>query len=142
MATYLPNINRYVSKTKAFTPDFKFLSDALEKRQDRYDTNYKKMNNLYGSVLHADLSRDDNIYRRDEYVKNLAPRIQQISGMDLSLQQNVDAAKGVFTPFFEDDKMVRDIVFTKRYNTELQKFNQFRKSNDEKTKTFGEQHVF
>ena len=48
MATYLPNVKRYVSKTKSFTPDFKFLSDALDKRQDRYDTNYKKMNNLYG----------------------------------------------------------------------------------------------
>ena len=135
MATYLPNVNRYVSKTKAFTPDFKFLSDALDKRQDRYDTNYKQMNNLYGSVLHADLSREDNMGIRDEYVKNLAPRIQQISGMDLSLQQNVDAAKGVFTPFFEDNHMVRDIVFTKRYKGEVGKMNQFRKSDDEDTRT-------
>jgi len=135
MATYLPNVNRYVSKTKAFTPDFKFLSDALDKRQDRYDTNYKKMNNLYGSVLHADLSREDNMGIRDEYVRNLAPRIQQISGMDLSLQQNVDAAKGVFTPFFEDEKTVRDIVFTKRYKSEMQKFDEFRKSDDEKIRS-------
>jgi hypothetical protein len=135
MATYLPNVKRYVSKTKSFTPDFKFLSDALDKRQDRYDTNYKKMNNLYGSVLHADLSRDDNMHIRDEYVKSLAPRIQQISGMDLSLQQNVDAAKGVFTPFFEDEKTVRDIVFTKRHQSEMQKFNQFKQSKDEKIRS-------
>ena len=135
MATYLPNVNRYVSKTKAFTPDFKFLSDSLDKRQDRYDTNYKKMNNLYGSVLHADLSRDDNREIRDEYVKALAPRLQQLSGVDFSLQQNVDAAKSIFTPFFEDEKTVRDIVFTKRYKSEIGKMESFRKSQDEDTRT-------
>ena len=55
--------------------------------------------------------------------------------MDLSLEQNIDAAKGVFTPFFEDDNTVRDIVFTKRYKTELDRFNQFRKSKDEKIRS-------
>ena len=134
MATYLPNVNKYVSKSKAFTPNFKFISDALSQRQDRYDTNYRKMNNLYGSVVHADLSREDNREIRDSYAKELAPKLQQISGVDFSLQQNVDAAKALFTPFFEDDKMVRDIVFTKRHQSELQKFQNFRQSNDEETR--------
>ena len=134
MATYLPNVNKYVSKSKAFTPNFKFISDALAQRQDRYDTNYKKMNNLYGSVVHAELSREDNREIRDSYAKELAPKLQQISGVDFSLQQNVEAAKALFTPFFEDDKMVRDIVFTKRHQSELQKFQNFRQSNDEETR--------
>jgi len=134
MATYLPNVDKYVSKTESFTPDFKFLSDALGRRQDRYDTNYKKMNNLYGSVLHADLTRDDNMELRDTYTKNLAPKLQQISGVDFSLQQNVEAARALFTPFFEDDKMVRDIVFTKRYKGEVNKFNNFRKSKQEENR--------
>ena len=134
MATYLPNVNKYVSKSKAFTPNFKFISDALSQRQDRYDTNYRKMNNLYGSVVHADLSREDNREIRDSYAKELAPKLQQISGVDFSLQQNVDAAKALFTPFFEDNKMVRDIVFTKRHQSELQKFQNFRQSNDEETR--------
>ena len=134
MATYLPNVNKYVSKSKAFTPNFKFISDALGQRQDRYDTNYKKMNNLYGSVVHADLSREDNREIRDSYAKELAPKLQQISGVDFSLQQNVDAAKAIFTPFFEDQNMVRDIVFTKRHGSEMQKFENFRKSGDEETR--------
>jgi len=131
MATYLPNVNKYVSKTEAFTPDFKFLSDALGRRQDRYDTNYRKMNNLYGSVVHANLSREDNREMRDTYAEELAPKLQQISGVDFSLQQNVDAAKALFTPFFEDEKIVRDIVFTKRFETEQQRFQGWRGSEDE-----------
>ena len=134
MATYLPNVNKYVSKTESFTPNFKFISDALAQRQDRYDTNYRKMNNLYGSVVHADLSRQDNKEIRDNYAKELAPKLQQISGVDFSLQQNVDAAKALFTPFFNDDKMVRDIVFTKRHQSEIQKFQNWRQSNDEETR--------
>lgn len=134
MATYLPNVNKYVSKTESFTPDFKFLSDALAKRQDRYDTNYKKMNNLYGSVIHADLSREDNRGIRDTYAEELAPKLQQISGVDFSLQQNVDSAKALFTPFFEDEKIVRDIVFTKRFKTEQQRFEGWRNSEEEETR--------
>jgi hypothetical protein len=134
MATYLPNVNKYVSKTEAFTPDFKFLSDALGRRQDRYDTNYKKMNNLYGSVIHADLSREDNIGIRDTYAEELAPKLQQISGVDFSLQQNVDSAKALFTPFFEDSKIVRDVVFTKRFQSEQNKFQAWKNSEDEETR--------
>ena len=134
MATYLPNVNKYVSKTESFTPDFKFLSDALAKRQDRYDTNYKKMNNLYGSVVHADLSREDNMNIRDVYAQELAPKLQQISGVDFSLAQNVDSAKALFTPFFEDEKIVRDIVFTKRFKTEQQRFQGWKGSEDEETR--------
>ena len=135
MATYLPNVNRYISKTKDYTPNFKFLSDALARRQDRYDTNYKKMNNLYGSVLHADLSREDNQGIRDTYTEQLAPKLQQISGVDFSLQQNVDSAKALFTPFFEDEALVRDLVFTKRYKSEVQKMDDYRKSNQEQIRS-------
>ena len=31
------------------------------------------------------------------------------------MQSNVDAAKGVFAPFYEDDITVRDMVYTSRY---------------------------
>ena len=48
----------------------------------------------------------DNEDTRQQYANRLSNGLKQISGTDLSLQQNVDAAKGVFTPFFEDDKMV------------------------------------
>lgn len=131
MATYLPNSNDYLPKTKAYTPDFKFLADTLGRRQDRYNTNYKHLNQLYGQVVHADLSHKDNIHKRDEYANLLVPKIQQLTGTDFSLQQNADAAKALFKPFFEDKTLVRDIVYTKRFNNEMSKAEGYRKSSQE-----------
>ena len=128
MATYLPNIKDYIPEVTAYTPDFKFLSDALDSRQDRYDKTTQQLNNLYGQVVYADLSRADNQSVRDDYSKLLAPKIQQISGVDFSLAQNVQAAKGLFKPFYEDEKIVRDIVFTKSYKDQMKIAENLRKS--------------
>jgi len=110
MATYVPGSKTYSREIQPFTPDYKFLSSVLGTRQDRYDTNYKQLSDLYGKVVYADLSREDTIGMRDQYANQLAPKIQQISGMDLSLRQNVDSAKSVFKPFYEDDLIVKDLV--------------------------------
>jgi hypothetical protein len=92
------------------------------------------MNNLYSSVVHADVSREDSKNIRDQYVNQLAPKLQQVAGLDLSLQQNVDTAKALFTPFYENEKLVRDIVFTKKYKSEMTKAQSMKESNDEKTR--------
>jgi len=128
MATYLPNVKDYVPQMKAYTPDFKFLSDSLDSRQDRYNKTTKQLNNLYGDVVYADLSRSDNQEVRDNYAKRLAPKIQQISGLDFSLAQNVQAAKGLFKPFYEDEHIVRDIVYTKTYKDQMALANSYKKS--------------
>ena len=134
MATYLPNVKEYIPQTETFTPDYKFLNDVLSVRQDRYDSNYKQMNNLYSSVVHADVSREDSKNIRDQYVNQLAPKLQQVSGLDLSLQQNVDTAKGLFTPFYENKKLVRDIVFTKKWKSEMGKAQRMKESDVEATR--------
>lgn len=132
MATYLPNVKDYIPNVKAYTPDFKFLSDALDQRQDRYNKTTKQLNNLYGDVVYADLSREDNQSVRDDYAKLLAPKIQQISGLDFSLSQNVQAAQGLFKPFYEDQHVVRDIVFTKAYKDQMSFANGLKSSVSDK----------
>ena len=119
MATYLPNVTDYIPQTETFTPDYKFLSDVLDIRQDRYNTNYKHMNNMYGSVVHADLSRANNKSTRDQYTEHLIPKMKQIAGLDLSLQENVDSAKALFKPFYENKNLVRDLVYTKEYKKQM-----------------------
>ena len=115
MATYIKGVDTYLPDIKPFTPDYKFLSAVLQTRTDKYDANYKATNDLYNKVVYADLSRDDTKERRDQYAEKIAPHIEQISGLDLSLASNVDAAKGVFAPFYEDDITVKDMVYTSRY---------------------------
>ncbi len=119
MATYVPGSSQYLPQPTAFTPDYKFLGNVLDVRTDRYNTNYQALNDLYGKVVYADLSRQDTNEVRSQYVKDIAPKIHQIADMDLSLQQNVDAAKGVFAPFFQDDLLVKDMVVTKQYQKEM-----------------------
>ena len=130
MATYIPNVKDYIPKSEPYTPDFKFISDALANRQDRYDKNLAQLNNLYGQVVYADLSREDNRSVRDQYTKELAPKIQQVTGLDFSLAQNVDAAQALFKPFYDDAHIVRDLVFTKQYKNEMKKAEAYRNSPD------------
>tara|TARA_R110002020_G_scaffold1071_5_gene5354 strand:+ start:153 stop:3935 length:3783 start_codon:yes stop_codon:yes gene_type:complete len=130
MATYIPGVQDYIPQLETFTPDYKFLSDVLQTRQDRYDTNYNQINNLYGKVVYADLSRQDTKDKRDQYAELLAPRLHQVSGLDLSLQQNVDSAKALFKPFYDDDLVVKDLVNTYTYRDQLKQAEYYKKSHD------------
>ena len=134
MATYVPGYKRYERDFEPFQPDFKFLDNVLSIRQDRYNTNYKQMNDLYGKIVYAELSRDDTKEIRDQYTKQLIPKIQQASGMDLSIQANVDAARSLFTPFYDDDLIVRDLVNTSSYKSAMNIANSYKDSDDDKTR--------
>lgn len=121
MATYIPGIESYTPEYTSFEPDFKFAQAVLSTRQDRYDTNYKQLNDIYGSVIYADLSREDTRQQRDNFAEKLVPAIHKIADMDLSIGANVDAAKGVFNPFIENNLIQQDIFRTSKYKGELQR---------------------
>jgi hypothetical protein len=131
MATYIPGVKSYMPKYTPFTPDYKFLSDVLDVRTNKYNTNYKQLNDLYSKVVYAPLSRQDTQSMRDQYTEGLSDKLEKISGMDLSLMQNVDAAKAVFRPFFEEDIIVKDMVTTKTYENEMAYANRLLNSPDE-----------
>ena len=130
MATYIPGIESYIPDYTPFQPDFKLTSMLMEKRQDRYDTNHKQLSDLYGSVVYADLSREDTKQQRDYFAQQLTSQIKKISGTDLSLQQNVDAASGVFKPFLENKLIQEDIYRTSLYRSEMNKAQFFAQSSD------------
>tara|TARA_R110000765_G_scaffold44935_6_gene92919 strand:+ start:387 stop:3746 length:3360 start_codon:yes stop_codon:yes gene_type:complete len=140
MATYIPNVNPYLPEVKTFTPDYKFLADALTQRQTKYSTNYKQLNNAYSKVVYTDLSREDTNEARTQFVNNLQPEIEKISGLDLSLAQNVRAAQGVFQPFYDNDLVVKDMVMTKDYKNKVQYAQSLAQSSkqEDKDKYWGE----
>ena len=130
MATYVPGVPQYFPKLEPFTPDYKFLSSVLDSRTDRYNKNYKAVNDLYSKVVYGNLSREDTKSIRNQYAENLGPKLQQVSGMDLSMVQNTEAAKSLFKPFFEDDLIVKDLVTTRQYQNEMSYVNQLQNSPD------------
>lgn len=134
MATYIPGVQGYYPDFEPFVPDYKFLSGVLDQRTDRYNTNYKAINDLYGKVVYADLTRDDSIEMRDQYANLLAPKLEQVASMDLSLQQNADAARALFQPFYDNDLVVKDLITTQQYKKELGYANSLLESDDKKTR--------
>lgn len=121
MATYIQGLTDYVPQIQPFQPDYNFLGNVMQTRQNKYDQSYNQVNSLYNSLLNSPMLRDANIKRREELFKTIDQDIKKISGMDLSLQQNQDAAMKVFQPFYDDKDMVNDMVWTKNYQSQLGK---------------------
>jgi hypothetical protein len=115
MATYIPGITDYIPQAQPFRPDFNMLGNMLQTKQSRYDANHKQLSSIYSTLLNSPLMRDENISKRDMFFKSVDQSIQRISGLDLSLDQNVEAAKSIFKGFYEDKDLIKDMTWTKNY---------------------------
>lgn len=113
MASYIQGLTDYIPKAEPYKPNFDFLNTVLATRQARYDSALNQLSGAYGSIVYADLTRDDNREARDNFLKNSEKAIQQITSLDLSDPANVQLAQQVFQPFVDDKKMQYDIMFTK-----------------------------
>lgn len=134
MASYLQGVTDYIPQIQPWSPDFNFYQNTLGRKQQQYDVGWEQTNSVYNSILNAPMMREQNIARRDDFFKNIEHQLQQMASIDLSLPQNVDAAKQVFKPFYEDDNIVKDIGFTKKYQDELQRAEYFRNCQDKECK--------
>lgn len=115
MATYLQGVQDYIPQIQPAQPDFNFYNTVLQTKQNQYDTNYKKLNKLYGQLYYADLSRESNVEKREQLVKDIDFNLKRVAGMDLSLEQNMTQATQLFKPFYEDKVLVKDMAWTKNY---------------------------
>lgn len=113
MSTYLPGVTDVIPQFQPFTPNFDFYNQALQLKHEQYQQGYKQLSGLYSTILNSPLTRDENISRRDQFFKDTDKEIKKISGVDLSLPQNVQAASQIFKPFYQDKPMMVDMVVTK-----------------------------
>lgn len=130
MATYIQGLTDYIPQIQPFQPDLNFYGNVMQTRQGRYDAAKKKVSDLYGSLLYSPMSRDNNIKRREEFFNVIDNDIKRISGLDLSLQQNQDAAMNVFKGFYEDKYMINDMVKTKKAYAEMERGQNFKYCTD------------
>ena len=126
MATYIQGVTGYIPQIQAFKPDFNFYNKALQMKQSKYDQAHEQMSNLYGSLLNAPMLREQNIETRDQFFKAIDQDIQKMSGMDLSLQQNVDAGVEVFNQLLDNDNIVKDMVWTRNWQNEHKRAEGYR----------------
>tara|TARA_R110000737_G_scaffold106219_2_gene139114 strand:+ start:3331 stop:6744 length:3414 start_codon:yes stop_codon:yes gene_type:complete len=134
MATYVPGSETYLPDIKPFTPDYKFLSAVLGQRQDKYNTNWQATNDIYNKVIYADISREDTNSQREQFANNLAPNLEKIAGLDLSMRENVQAAKSVFQPFLQNDLIMKDMAVTANYRDQMALAERYKNSPDADTR--------
>lgn len=130
MATYIQGLTGYVPQVQPFRPDYGFYNQVLQFKQNQYDTNYKQLSNLYGSLLNSPLSRSNNIEKRDKFFTEIKDSIQKISRMDLSLQQNVQAASKVFNGLLDDEGIKKDMIWTKNFYKQMDRAEAFKLCTD------------
>jgi hypothetical protein len=102
----------------------------MQTKQTQYDSNWQSLNKMYGEYYHADLTRDDNIKNRDEYMKNVQFNLQRVSQLDLSLEQNITQATQIFKPIYENKNLMKDMAWTKNFNAETGRAEALRGSSD------------
>jgi len=132
MATYLQGVTDFIPDYQPFQPDLNFYGNLLQTKQTQYDTNWKQLNNLYGQLYGADLTHDMNIKKKDELLKQIDFNLKRVSGLDLSLEQNVNQAMQVFRPFYEDKYLMKDMAWTKNWKNTYESANALKNSQDEK----------
>jgi len=132
MATYLQGVTDYIPDYQPFQPDLNFYANLLQTKQTQYDTNWNQLNNLYGQLYGADLTHDQNIKKKDELLKQIDFNLKRVSGLDLSLEQNVNQALQVFRPFYEDKYLIKDMAWTKNWKNTYADADSLKNSSDPK----------
>jgi len=134
MGTYLQGVQSIIPSIQPHDPGINMVANLLQLKQNQYDTNYKSLNKMYGQFYYADLTRDDNIQKRDNTVQQIDFDLKRISGLDLSSEQNVQQASQIFKPFYEDGSLMKDMAWTKNFNNTLGAAEGLTKSDDEKVR--------
>lgn len=118
MATYIQGVSSYIPQFQPYQPDLNFESGLLQQKQTQYDTNWKALNNVYGQYFYADLTRDPNVKKKEDLLRNIDFNLKRVAGLDLSLSQNTEQAMQVFKPFYEDKTLMKDMAWTKTKNAQ------------------------
>ena len=133
MATYIQGIQDYIPQIQPFKPDFNFFQSALEQKQQQYQAGYNKISAMYGQLLNSELLRDANKERRDALFTEIDSDIKRLSGVDLSLQENVQEASKLFQPLISNDFFRKDIAFTKQYYGQINRANAMQRNPNPKS---------
>ena len=130
MATYIPQVQDKVTSVRPPQTDWQFEAQLLSTRQAKYDAGHDKLSKMYGEILNSGLTREGNIEAREEFFKLIDSDLRKVAGIDLSLDSNVSQAKQVFNQIYENDYLVKDMVWTKNFQTEMQRAEGFKNCTD------------
>lgn len=76
-----------------------------------YEQGFAQLNSAYGFVNRS-VTNPYSLKVRDEFLGQAKNNLKNLSAMDLSQRQNVDAARKVFDPFVQNKPVLMDMAFT------------------------------
>lgn len=115
-----------------YTPDFSSIAADLQKRNALFDQGLNQIKSSYNSILSAPLLAKGNAEVRDEYLKQAQTKLKDISTIDLSQQQNVQAAEQIFSPFWQDQDLLQDYSKSSQIMANQKRAAMFAESSDPK----------
>jgi hypothetical protein len=130
MATY--TAATFIPQLQPYQPDLNLYANLIQAKQSQYDSNWQSLNKIYGQYFYADLTRDDNVKKKDYLLDQINFNVGRLAGLDLSLEQNVSQATQVFKPFYEDKGLMKDMAWTKNFNSQVSTARALQGSADEK----------
>jgi len=125
MATFIPNVTDVFPEPSLFTPDFSFMDKMLQRRKAMYDQGFSQVNSAY-NYINRETTNPYNSKVKDQFLRQAKDNLKNLSSMDLSQFQNVEAANSVFAPFHNNTDVVGDQAYTEFVNREIALGNSFR----------------
>ena len=113
MATYLQGETGIIPSIQPFDPNINLLANVLQQKDTQFDNNFKQLNKIYNNYVFGDLSRTDNLEKRDALAKQIDLDLKRMATLDLSQEKNVNQAIRVFAPLYEDPYIMADMAKTK-----------------------------
>ena len=134
MASYIDNIaaNSEVMGMPMYTPDWEFLSSAQRTLTQMQTSAFDSFHDKYSLLLQSDLLNPENQKFRDTYMRLADSKIKSVSGMDLTDPRNLNSAMGVFDSLVNNQRYVKDVMFTRSATNALREAEMLRRSPDER----------
>lgn len=133
MASYIDNIaaNAQVIGVQPYTPNWDFLSSAQKTLTQMQTNAFESFYNKYSTFLKSDLLNPENQKFRDDFMKEADAKIKRVGGIDLTDPRNLSSAMTIFDGLVDNQKYIKDIVFTKGVKKDLEYAESMRSSLDE-----------
>jgi hypothetical protein len=134
MANYFQDPSQSFVPTPVYRPPFEAIQSLLSTKQQKYDGALSNIRGMYSSVLNSPLTNTQNIDVKNQYLKDAEDKLKNLSQVDLSIEGNQREAAGVFSNFYKDQPMLRDMATTKYNNQQLEMGNAMLQSGDQKVR--------
>lgn len=129
MATYLQGVTDTGFNSVNTTPNLPYMMNALQKVTARYEKNYNDLSNQYSKITDSLLLNPENNEFRAKFLENSKTALKTLSTTDLSVQNNIDQAEQIFSPFWEDKDLLADYSKSKLYQQQVERHNALRSSD-------------